>query len=112
MSATLFSPILVTSPTRRLGGSRALPPLVSLGNQFISEAFAKPDGSPPVRGRIPLAFVRCDPAHLASPHMIDGTVAAFLGLNHWETKTAVNGSASSGYSWLGRPENSCPEIPS
>jgi hypothetical protein len=62
MSRLLFSPILVTRSTCRICGSRALTPVVSLGDQFISGAFAKPDGSPPMARRVPLDLVRCDPA--------------------------------------------------
>lgn len=36
--------------------------MVSLGDQFLSGAFAKPDGAPPVQRRVPLELVRCDPA--------------------------------------------------
>src|SRR5262249_1227750 len=38
-----------------------LTPVVSLGDQFLSGAFAKPDGAPPVQRRVPLELVRCDP---------------------------------------------------
>jgi SAM-dependent methyltransferase len=62
MSKLAFSPILVTRQTCRLCGSRALTPVVSLGDQFIGGAFAKPDCTPPVQRRIPLDLVRCDPA--------------------------------------------------
>lgn len=62
MSTLAFSPILVTRQTCRLCGSKALTPVVSLGDQFIGGAFAKPDCSPPVQRRIPLDLVRCDPA--------------------------------------------------
>jgi SAM-dependent methyltransferase len=34
---------------------------VSLGDQFLSGAFAKPEGAPPVQRRVPLDLVRCDP---------------------------------------------------
>jgi hypothetical protein len=61
--ATLsYSPILVTRSTCRICGSRALTPIISLGDHFLSGAFAKPDGTPPVRRRVPLDMVRCDPA--------------------------------------------------
>jgi SAM-dependent methyltransferase len=62
MSTLAFSPILVTRQTCRLCGSRALTPVVSLGEQYIGGAFAKPDCTPPVQRRIPLDLVRCDPA--------------------------------------------------
>ena len=62
MSKLAFSPILVTRQTCRLCGSRALTPVVSLGDQYIGGAFAKPDCTPPVQRRIPLDLVRCDPA--------------------------------------------------
>jgi len=62
MSTLAFSPILVTRQTCRLCGSRALTPVVSLGEQYIGGAFAKPDSTPPVQRRIPLDLVRCDPA--------------------------------------------------
>ena len=62
MSTPAFSPILVTRQTCRLCGSRALTPVVSLGDQYIGGAFAKPDSTPPVQRRIPLDLVRCDPA--------------------------------------------------
>jgi SAM-dependent methyltransferase len=61
MSTLAFSPILVTRQTCRLCGSRALTPVVSLGDQYIGGAFAKPDCTPPVQRRIPLDLVRCDP---------------------------------------------------
>jgi SAM-dependent methyltransferase len=62
MSTFAFSPILVTRQTCRLCGSSALTPVVSLGEQYIGGAFAKPDCTPPVQRRIPLDLVRCDPA--------------------------------------------------
>ncbi len=62
MSKLAFSPILVTRQTCRLCGSRALTTVVSLGDQYIGGAFAKPDCTPPVQRRIPLDLVRCDPA--------------------------------------------------
>ena len=62
MSTPAFSPILVTRQTCRLCGSRALTPVVSLGDQYIGGTFAKPDSTPPVQRRIPLDLVRCDPA--------------------------------------------------
>lgn len=62
MSTLAFSPILVTRQTCRLCGSRALTPVVSLGDQYLGGAFAKPDGAPPVQRRVPLDIVRCDPA--------------------------------------------------
>jgi len=62
MSKLAFSPILVTRQTCRLCGSRALTKVVSLGDQYIGGAFAKPDSTPPVQRRIPLELVRCDPA--------------------------------------------------
>ena len=62
MSQLAFSSILVTRQTCRLCGSRALTPVVSLGDQHIGGAFAKPDCTPPVQRRIPLDLVRCDPA--------------------------------------------------
>ncbi len=62
MSRLLFSPVLVTRSTCRICGSRALTPVVSLGEQYLSGAFAKPDGAPPVQRRVPLELVRCDPA--------------------------------------------------
>lgn len=63
MSAPLFSPILVTRSTCRICGSKALTPVLSLGDQYIAGSFASPDGRPPVSRRIPLDLVRCDPAH-------------------------------------------------
>lgn len=62
MSRLLFSPVLVTRNTCRICGSKALTPVVSLGDQFLSGAFAKPDGAPPVSRRVPLDLVRCDPS--------------------------------------------------
>ena len=62
MSRLAYSPILVTRSTCRICGSKALTPVVSLGDQFLSGAFAKPEGAPPVQRRVPLDLVRCDPA--------------------------------------------------
>lgn len=62
MSRLLFSPVLVTRNTCRICGSNALTPVVSLGAQFLSGAFTKPEGTPPVSRRVPLDLVRCDPA--------------------------------------------------
>jgi hypothetical protein len=62
MSSPRFSSILVTRNTCRICSSKALSPVVSLGDQYIAGAFAKPDGKPPVQRRIPLDLVRCDPA--------------------------------------------------
>jgi len=61
MSNLSFSPILVTRNSCRICGSRALTPVVSLGEQYIAGSFAGPDGKPPVQRRIPLELVRCDP---------------------------------------------------
>lgn len=61
MANLSFSPILVTRNTCRICGSRALTPVLSLGDQYIAGAFAGPDGKPPVQRRIPLDLVRCDP---------------------------------------------------
>jgi len=61
MSNLSFSPILVTRNTCRICGSRALTPVVSLGDQYIAGAFAAPSGKPPVARRIPLDLMRCDP---------------------------------------------------
>ena len=63
MSNLSFSPVLVTRNTCRICGSRALTPVVSLGEQYIAGSFAGPDGKPPVQRRIPLDLVRCDPGH-------------------------------------------------
>jgi SAM-dependent methyltransferase len=62
MSNLLYSPILVTRQTCRICGSKALTPVVALGDQFLSGAFAKPQGESPVQRRVPLDLVRCDPA--------------------------------------------------
>ncbi len=62
MASLVYSPILVTRSTCRICGGRALTPVVALGDQYISGAFAKPDGTPPVQRRVPLDLVRCDPA--------------------------------------------------
>lgn len=61
MSNLSFSPILVTRNTCRICGSKALAPVLSLGDQYIAGSFAGPDGKPPVSRRIPLDLVRCDP---------------------------------------------------
>ena len=61
MSNLSFSPILVTRQTCRICGSRALAPVLSLGEQYIAGSFAGPDGKLPVHRRIPLDLVRCDP---------------------------------------------------
>ncbi len=62
MSTLSYSPILVTRKTCRICGCPALTPVVSLGDQHISGAFADPKGKPPVQRRVPLELVRCDPA--------------------------------------------------
>jgi SAM-dependent methyltransferase len=62
MSKSSFSPILVTRNFCRICGSKALTPVLSLGNQYIAGAFADPKGKPPVQRRIPLDLVRCDPS--------------------------------------------------
>ncbi len=62
MSQTLFSPVLVTRNCCRICGSKALTPVCALGDQYIAGAFAGPDGKPPVKRRIPLDLVRCDPS--------------------------------------------------
>jgi SAM-dependent methyltransferase len=61
MSNLSFSPVLVTRNCCRICGSRALTPVLSLGDQYIAGSFAGPDGKPPVQRRIPLDLVRCDP---------------------------------------------------
>lgn len=62
MSNTSFSPILVTRNFCRICASKALTPVLSLGDQYIAGAFADPKGKPPVQRRIPLDLVRCDPS--------------------------------------------------
>ena len=62
MAKPLFSPILVTRNYCRICGSKALTPVLSLGDQYIAGAFADPSGKPPVQRRIPLDLVRCDPS--------------------------------------------------
>ncbi len=62
MASLAYSPILVTRNSCRICGGKALTPVVSLGDHFISGAFARPDGAPPVQRRVPLDLVRCDPA--------------------------------------------------
>ena len=62
MATLSYSPILVTRKTCRICGCPALTPVVSLGSQHISGAFADPQGKPPVQRQVPLELVRCDPA--------------------------------------------------
>ena len=62
MSNASSSPILVTRNFCRICGSKALTPVLSLGDQYIAGAFADPKGKPPVQRRIPLDLVRCDPS--------------------------------------------------
>jgi hypothetical protein len=62
MSKTSSSPILVTRNYCRICASKALTPVLSLGDQYIAGAFADPKGMPPVQRRIPLDLVRCDPS--------------------------------------------------
>ncbi|HEY1789830.1 MAG TPA: class I SAM-dependent methyltransferase [Verrucomicrobiae bacterium] len=57
-----FSPILVTRQTCRLCGGPALTPVISLGEQHIGGAFARPGSPVPVQRQIPLDLVRCDPS--------------------------------------------------
>ena len=61
VSALSFSPVLVTRTTCRICGSKALTPVASLGDQYLSGSFTGPDGKPPVQRRVPLDLVRCDP---------------------------------------------------
>jgi hypothetical protein len=75
MSKLLFSPILVTRNTCRICGCKAFSPVVSLGDQFISGAFAKPDGAPPTQRRVPLDLVRCDPS-------VDEAACGLVQLRH------------------------------
>jgi hypothetical protein len=75
MSKLLFSPILVTRNTCRICGCEAFSPVVSLGDQFISGAFAKPDGAPPTERRVPLDLVRCDPS-------VDEAACGLVQLRH------------------------------
>lgn len=56
-----YLPILRTRQTCRICRSKALRPVLSLGDQFISGSFADPKGTPPVQRKIPLDLVRCDP---------------------------------------------------
>jgi hypothetical protein len=51
---------LVTRTTCRICDSPELSPVLDLGEQCISGAFADPNGSQPVRRAIPLQLVRCD----------------------------------------------------
>jgi hypothetical protein len=62
MAKPSFSPMLVTRNTCRICESNALTPVLSLGEQCIGGAFTGPDGKPPVRRKVPLDLVRCDPA--------------------------------------------------
>jgi SAM-dependent methyltransferase len=49
--------------------------VVSLGEQHIGGAFAKPDCTPPVQRRVPLELVRCDPA-------LDQTACGLVQMRH------------------------------
>jgi hypothetical protein len=51
---------LTTRTTCRICGSPELVPVLSLGEQYIAGAFAKPSGEQPVSRRVPLELVRCD----------------------------------------------------
>lgn len=51
---------LTTRTTCRICGSRALAPVLSLGDQYIAGAFAEPGGAQPVQRTIPLELIRCD----------------------------------------------------
>ena len=93
MALLSYSPILVTRTTCRICGSKALTPVVSLGDQSLSGAFAKPDGPPPVQRRVPLDLVRCDPArdeqacglvqlrHSVPPHILYASYWYRSGVN-------------------------------
>jgi len=61
MGAQAFKPILVTRSTCRICGSKALTPVVSLGDQFIGGVLASEDGSAFIKRKVPLDMVRCDP---------------------------------------------------
>lgn len=63
MNQLNYLPILRTRQTCRICGSRALTPVLSLGEQYISGCFSDGEGTPPVTRKIPLELVRCDPAH-------------------------------------------------
>jgi len=75
MSKTSFSPILVTRNYCRICASKALTPVLSLGDQYIAGAFADPKGTPPVQRRIPLDLVRCDPS-------VDQNACGLVQLRH------------------------------
>jgi ubiquinone/menaquinone biosynthesis C-methylase UbiE len=62
MGAHAFKPILVTRTTCRICGSKSLTDVVSLGDQYIGGLLASLDGAAPVRRRVPLDLVRCDPS--------------------------------------------------
>lgn len=63
MGSQIFRPLLVTRTQCRICGSQALTPVADLGPQFISSLFGGPGGDPPIKRRIPLELVRCDPSH-------------------------------------------------
>jgi hypothetical protein len=61
MPKRAFSPTsLRTRTTCRICGSNELAPVLDLGEQCISGAFAEPGGRDPVTRTIPLELVRCD----------------------------------------------------
>ncbi|HZM01688.1 MAG TPA: class I SAM-dependent methyltransferase, partial [Candidatus Saccharimonadales bacterium] len=68
-------PILVTRNYCRICASKALTPVLSLGDQYIAGAFADPKGTPPVQRRIPLDLVRCDPS-------VDQNACGLVQLRH------------------------------
>jgi C-methyltransferase C-terminal domain/Putative zinc binding domain/Methyltransferase domain len=51
---------LITRTTCRICGCEHLAPVLSLGHQRISGAFADPNGKQPVQRALPLDLVRCD----------------------------------------------------
>src|ERR1035438_7405320 len=60
MISTQARTALVTRTTCRICDSPELAPVLDLGEQCISGAFADPGGDQPVQRAIPLQLVRCD----------------------------------------------------
>ena len=66
---------LIARKSCRICGSRALTPVISLGDQYLQGAFEKPGRELPPQRKIPLSLVRCNP-------MIDEKACGLLQMEH------------------------------
>ena len=58
---------LIFRKSCRVCGSKALTPVINLGDQYLQGSFVKPGKEIPPMRKIPLSLVRCDPTKDEKP---------------------------------------------